>query len=293
MVAGGLVIAVFADRFSRPIKAIGNRAMAIAAGRFEQVGIPPRDDEITDLARSINIMTTKLSHYEDQVRRSERMRTLGQLGAGMTHQLRNSATGARMAIELHGRECPAARESESTNVAMRELRLMESHLQRFLELGRAPRLPHELVELQQVIDGAIELIRPTCRHAGIDLSVRKPPRPVRVKGDAESLRQLLINLVLNAVEAAGRHPSSGARITVELEQLEARTAVLQVKDSGPGPSSETRDRLFEPFVTEKSDGTGLGLYVARQVAETHQGSIRWERLADMTCFTLEIPLSDT
>jgi len=267
--------------------------MAIAAGRFEQVTVPSRDDEITDLANSINIMTAKLSHYENEVRGSERMRTLGQLGAGMAHQLRNSATGARMAIELHQRECPAAAESESTKVAMRELCLMESYLQRFLELGRWRQLPHELVELEPVVDSALELIRPTCRHAGIDLTVRSPPQPVRVEGDTESLRQLLINLVLNAVQAAGKPADTDARIIVELDRTGAGRAVLRVKDSGPGPAAATRDDLFEPFVTEKPDGTGLGLYVARQIAETHQGSIRWERFDNMTCFTVEIPLSDT
>jgi len=293
VVVGGLVIAIFAGRFARPIKMLGDRAMAIAAGRFEQVTVPSRDDEITDLANSINIMTAKLSHYENEVRGSERMRTLGQLGAGMAHQLRNSATGARMAIELHQRECPAAAESESTKVAMRELCLMESYLQRFLELGRWRQLPHELVELEPVVDSALELIRPTCRHAGIDLTVRSPPQPVRVEGDTESLRQLLINLVLNAVQAAGKPADTDARIIVELDRTGAGRAVLRVKDSGPGPAAATRDDLFEPFVTEKPDGTGLGLYVARQIAETHQGSIRWERFDNMTCFTVEIPLSDT
>jgi len=293
MFVGGLVIAMFAARFVRPIKIIGNRAMAIAAGNFDPVGVPSRDDEITDLATSINTMVEKLGHYESEVRRNERMRTLGQLGAGMAHQLRNAATGARMAIELHQRECSTTDNSEATQVAMRELRRMESYLQRFLDLGHARQVPHERVDLQNVVGGAVELVKPTCQHTGIDLVVRMPPETVRVNGDAESLRQLLINLLLNAAEAAGRHTSGGARIVVELSETETGHAALSVLDSGPGPDAATRESLFEPFVTEKPDGTGLGLYVARQTAEDHEGSIDWRRVGEMTCFTVELPLNET
>ena len=111
--------------------------------------------------------------------------------------------------------------------------------------------------------------------------------------DDESLRQLLVNLVLNAAEAVARQVGNGARVVVELERSDNDLAVLRVKDSGPGPAGALGDDLFEPFVTEKPDGTGLGLYVARQIVEAHHGSIRWERLESMTCFTVEIPLADT
>ena len=94
-------------------RAIENQTKAIADGRFDPVTVPSRDDEIADLAASINLMARRLGHYEKEVRASERMRALGRLGAGIAHQLRNSATGAKMAIELHRRECADAETSES------------------------------------------------------------------------------------------------------------------------------------------------------------------------------------
>ena len=295
MIVGFLVAAVLAGRFVKPIKLIGDRAMAIAAGRFEPVTVPARNDEISDLAVSINTMTERLGQYEEEVRRTERMRTLGQLGAGMAHQLRNSATGVRMAIELHQREYPQAARSESTAVAMRELRLMESYLRSFLDLGQARRLPHDRIDLGPVVDGVLELVRPTCKHANIGLAYRQPPEPVFAEADDESLRQLLVNLVLNATEAVARHAGEGegACVVVELDRSDDGLAVLRVIDSGPGPSAALGDDIFEPFVTEKADGTGLGLYVARQIVEAHHGSIRWQRLQSMTCFTVEIPLADS
>ncbi|MBN2293185.1 MAG: HAMP domain-containing histidine kinase [Pirellulales bacterium] len=292
MLVGSLVTAVLAERFSKPIKVIGAQAIDIAAGHFEPVSVPKRNDEIADLAVSINTMIERLSHYEEEVRRTERMRTLGQLGAGMAHQLRNSATGVRMAVELHQRECPQAADSESTAVALRELRLMESYLRSFLDLGKSRRLPHERVELTEIVRGVIELVRPTCKHADLDLKFHEPPQVIYVQADDESLRQLLVNLVLNATEAVGRQTVDDARVVVELDRTDGGMAILRVKDSGPGPSAELGHDIFEPFVTQKVDGTGLGLYVARQIVEAHNGSISWQRIEGMTCFTVEIPLAD-
>jgi signal transduction histidine kinase len=248
------------------------------------------DDELRALAVSINRMTERLSQYEREVRRSEQLRTLGQLGAGMAHQLRNAATGGRMAIELHQRQCAAAG-GEDLEVALRQLRLMESYLQRFLTLSRPKSQVHEIVPLADLVDDVCALVRPACLHAGIDLTALKPAEPLCVQGDAEELRQLAVNLVLNAVDATSGHERSPARIVVALEPIDAGRCALCVCDTGPGPSAEVSARLFEPFVTGKPEGTGLGLFVARQIAEDHGGSIRWQRSEGMTEFRVELPLA--
>ncbi len=103
-----VVTTLLAQRFVRPIRRLGDQTARIAQGDFTPVGVGKVDDELRDLAVSINRMTERLGQYEREVRRSEQLRTLGQLGAGMAHQLRNAATGGRMAIELHQRQCAAA-----------------------------------------------------------------------------------------------------------------------------------------------------------------------------------------
>ena len=97
------------------------------------------------------------------------------------------------------------------------------------------------------------------------------------------------NLVLNALDATRGQPEPAA-IVVDLERLDEDRVALRVRDSGPGPAADVADRLFEPFVTTKAEGTGLGLYVVRRVAESHQGSITWERLDGKTCFSVVLPL---
>jgi signal transduction histidine kinase len=258
-------------------------------GEFRPVAVSPRNDEIRDLALTINVMADQLSRYEREIRQSERLRTLGQLGAGIAHQLRNAATGGRMAIELHQRSCPAGEQDESLEVALRQLRLMESYLQRFLALGRPSVEPQEIVALDRVVEDALALVRPACVHAGIDLRVVATSGPLQVRGHAESLHQLVVNLVLNAVEAAVSQAGGPPQVVVELENPPGR-AVLRIKDSGPGPSPRVQAALFEPFVTDKPDGTGLGLFVTRQIAQAHGATVHWERAGEMTCFSVAFPL---
>jgi len=288
-----VMTALLARRLVEPIKRLGAQAAAIAAGDFRPLPVPARNDEIRDLAVSINSMAEKLSRYGQQVRENERTRLLGQLGVGMAHQLRNAVTGAAMAIELHKQDCPTP-DSEALQVAIRQLRLMESYLQRFMGFGRAQPLLHQSIALPALVEEVFWLLRPAAAHAAVELvfAFASNAEKLSVRGDAESLRHLLMNLVLNGVEAA-KSSQDGAQVVVELQRVSRWRAMLLVKDNGPGPSPEVADKLFEPFVTNKAGGVGLGLSVARHIAEAHGGSISFQRTGNWTCFAVELPLEDS
>jgi signal transduction histidine kinase len=282
------VTALLANRFVKPIRKLGEQTAAIVRGDFRPAAVARRDDEIRDLTLAINRMAEQLGLYEGEVRRNERLRTLGQLGAGMAHQLRNAATGGRMAIELHQRECEAEPARESLDVALRQLRLMESYLERFLAVGRPTPARRERLDLDALVEDSLSLVRPACDHAGIDLRWEKRGSPVVMCGDPDSLRQLFLNLLMNAVEATRGQHDVPPTIDVQLDAGDS-LAVVRFNDSGPGPAIEVQPQLFEPFVTGKPDGTGLGLFVARRIAETHGGSVAWCRNGGMTCFTVTLP----
>ena len=288
-----VVAAVLAGRLVRPLKALGARAEAIAAGSFKPVDVPSRNDELADLADAINRMTEKLSRFEEEVRRNERLRTLGQLGAGIAHQVRNSATGARIAIELHQGECSAGEDSQTVRTALRQLELMESYLQRFLHLGTSSAAKPQRVDMQAVVDDVLQLVRPSYEHAKVGLHHQAPDQPIVVQGDPGSLRELAINLLLNALEAVGRSAEPDARVSVQLELRDTRRALLRVSDTGRGPDPELAPRMFDPFVSQKPEGTGLGLYLAGQIAEDHHGSIDWQRYDGMTHFIVELPVCES
>lgn len=285
-----------ASRVTQPLRQLQRQVDQIAMGNFRSLPVPRRDDEIADLSRSINRMAEMLAHYESDVRRNEQLRTLGQLGGGIAHQIRNSATGCRLAVELHARECRL--ESESLDVAMRQLELMERFLQRFLSLGRSEEKVHESLPLQPILQNVISLVNPTARHMGVALECNLPNEPVKICGDADALEQVLVNLVLNGVEAASQQSDESAparrlapAVKVSLRQIDDR-AELVVEDTGLGPAADVEATLFEPFVTEKADGTGLGLAVAKEITNAHGGEIRWARHKTTTQFVVELPLAN-
>jgi signal transduction histidine kinase len=279
---------LLARRFTDRVRQLSEQAGMIAAGDFTSTPLPPTDDELRDLAASLNQMSERLGQYEEQVRRSERLRTLGQLGAGIAHQLRNSATGARMALEFHASDLVEGADRESLDVALRQLDLMEASLKRFLRLGRGERLPTQTVTLAQLVNETLPLVEPSCRHANIRLEWDQPNPQIMITGEPDSLRQLLLNLLVNAIEAATDASGRPGIVRVELVQVIEgnRQVILRVLDSGPGPAPEIALRLFEPFATTKPDGTGLGLSVAHEIARSHNATLSWHRSAGMTCFEL-------
>jgi signal transduction histidine kinase len=215
---------------------------------------------------------------------------LGQVSGGLAHQLRNGVTGARLAVQLHARECNGHGNDESLKVALRQLTLQEIHLKRFLDLGRATDLRQEMCSLAPILEETVLLLQPQCQHAHISLRWEPPTASAAgdlvVRGEAGQLGHLFLNIATNAIEASG----PGGCVQVRLKKTDDTRATVEILDSGPGPAPEVAARLFEPFVTGKEEGVGLGLAVARQVAEAHGGRITWRREGERTCFAIELPL---
>src|SRR5439155_4984431 len=127
------------------------------------------------------------------------------------------------------------------------------------------------------------LLRPRCQHAHNELRWRMPVAPVALNADINQISQVILNLLTNAIDAAG--PGGWVEATVGRTD---RSAFAEITDSGPGPGPQVAARLFEPFVTCKPEGVGLGLAVAKQIVEAHGGTIHWERRDGATCFRIEL-----
>jgi signal transduction histidine kinase len=289
-----LIISHFtASRIASRVGRLHQQVDRIADGEFQQFALPSGDDEIRALAGAVNRMAAMLAGYEQEVRRTERMRTLAHLGGGIAHQLRNSATGCAMAVDLHGEECPLGESSETLAVAKRQLRLMEQYIQRFLQLGKSSETPAtQPVDLAALVDDLVPLVEPSARHAGVELDWQRGDGAATVVGNAERLSQTIINLLVNAIEAAAqRGTGSGAkaRVCIDLARKSPDCVTLSVADTGSGPADDVQQTMFDPFVTGRPDGVGLGLSVAREIVEQHGGQIAWHRSDHMTCFTVELP----
>ena len=283
-----LLSAWLAQRLSRRIQSVQTQVAAIAGGEFIEIETGQRQDEIRELATSVNAMSRQLRQMQQTIRQAERSRLLGQLAGGLAHQLRNAVTGARLAVQLHLRRCTSSHQSDdSLTVALRQLSLTEEQIKGFLSLGRQEQKPPEPCDLGNLISEIAALVGPTCEHAQVRFAHDAPIRLSKLVADVQGLRGAVLNLTLNAIEAAG--PGGEVHLQVS-EQAFANALLIEVRDNGPGPPDELAEALGEPFVTGKAEGVGLGLALARQVAIDHGGMLTWERESGRTCFRLTLPL---
>lgn len=296
LAAVAAVAHVLSKRIGRTTTHLGKEVARLALGDFRSVEVPKVDDEFRDLSLAVNRTAEKLADYEAQVRRSEQLRTVSMLGASIAHQVRNSVTGCRIAIDLHREECDSGADQESLEVAQRQLKLIESQLQRFLQIGQQ-QVQHSAqdIDLAQLVEGTLPLVRPAAQHAGIDLQYKLTAEPLCIRGDEEAMQQVVLNLLLNAIEAAqhnGIKQRNEPRVCIEIGKLtnNANAAEIVIRDSGAGPADGVAVSLFEPFVTDKPEGAGLGLAVVKDVIAAHDGTITWSRNNNMTQFRVTLPL---
>jgi signal transduction histidine kinase len=210
---------------------------------------------------------------------------LGQLSAGVIHSLRNDVTGARMAVQLHQRQCRQD-DQESIEVALRQLTLTEEHLKRFLAAGKNVAVRPVTTNLGELLAEVGELLAPTLKHRRIELVTRlSAVEPLQL--DADQIRQSVIALMMNAMDATGTQ----GRIELRLDNAVTEVCIAVV-DGGAGVAAASADRIFQAFVTTKPEGVGLGLTAARRTAEAHGGTLSHRRCDQRTVFELRLPKSN-
>jgi signal transduction histidine kinase len=291
--AVALVTHWIARRISRDLATLGTSVRRLAGGEFNPLPIPGRDDELRDLTVAVNQAATRLSDYEQHVRQTEQMRTVAMLGAGLAHEMRNAATGCRLAVDLHAESCPVALSDDALGVAKSQLQLMENRLQGFLQLGKEQAKGQtRQLDFAALVDDLVPLVIPAARHAGVSVDWNSTHEEMYVIGQRDALAMVVVNLLLNAIEAANKTEQSESPRAVDIGLARDSTgfAELWVSDTGPGLSGELAESLFRPFVTTKPEGVGLGLAVAQQVAISHGGDVRWTREGNCTRFWLRLPL---
>lgn len=297
LLVGGMVAFTLAvgqaNRIMLRIKRIETHTKRISHGDFLPMAIPPERDELRALAKSVNRMAQQLAEFTSRLREDERLKLLGQVGAGLAHQLRNATTGARLALQLHAKACQS--EPEDIQVALKQLDIMERHVGGFLNLGKETVFKRESLVALEWVKKTFDLTDPIARHANTTLqwvdSASEPGTEGKAFcpgldhwGDSAQLEHMLQNLLTNALEAAG--PGGVVKVGLKTSLQEDGTGILEldILDNGPGPSPQMAEKLFAPFATGKPEGVGLGLAVARQVARSHGGDITYFREAGWTRF---------
>jgi signal transduction histidine kinase len=256
-----------------------------AAGRLNS-DLPPvvvEDlDDLPDLHRlmsgvieEIENVVQRLQQREREVLRADQLSAVGQVAAGVAHELRNPLTSVKMLVQagLEGAS-PTGLPPEDLAIIEHEVRRMELCIQTFLDFARPPVSERRRCDLIPVVRRAIALADVRAKRQHVTISAELPPGSVDLNIDASQVQQVLINLLLNALDAL---PQGGTvNVEIQLPTKEVPVVALRVRDSGPGIAPRIRERLFEPFVSSKETGLGLGLSICRRLVEAHGGTIHGE-----------------
>jgi len=203
-----------------------------------------------------------------QLERSQKMSLVGQIASGMAHEIKNPLASIKGAVEILSDKSTSEPDREEFNaIVQKEIKRINVSVTDFLEFARPSETKMMEVNLSKIVRSSIKQIQPQAGKRNIEI-ISNIEEPIAVNGDEEKLHQVMLNLLINAVDAS----PNATKLKVALNK-DGETTFVSIEDSGEGISEENRDKIFEPFFTTKSSGTGLGLPIAKNIVERHKGTI--------------------
>lgn len=246
------------------------------------------------IAETLHATLEEKEALEDQLVRSGRLQALGELTAGLAHEIKNPLASIKGCAEVIADEvAPSSPRRKMVEIQKRELQRLQTLLDRFLNFARPSACAMATVGLHDIVDHVVSLS--SASSAELDIRVETsgggslPP----VWGDREQLTQVVLNLLLNALDAT---PAGGVvTITCDARQRHGRKfGCIEVTDRGPGVPAELRQKVFNPFFTTKANGSGLGLSIAARIVDLHNGHLEVSPAENPpgTVFTAWLPFAE-
>ena len=290
-----VMIMVLAVVVHRPMTELQQKIERVREGDLTaSVKFADRDDDIGDLGKDFNEMVRQLREsreeiqrlHRTQISRAEHLATLGELAAGLAHEIRNPLAGIAGVMDVIGRDLP--KESPARSV-LKDVRSEVLHINRIvselLEIARPKQPEFRKADLNATAEHAVMFAKDQAASRGVDIELTRDPETIEIEHDTGQIHQVLLNLLLNGVQACDQ----GGRVVLQVAHDED-AAQLTVVDTGKGIPPEILGNIFRPFFTTKGNGTGLGLSLARRIVEGHGGRLEvssW--VGKGTRFTVSLP----
>jgi len=292
----GALLVVLTYTVQRPMVELQQKIAQLGSGDLTvSVSFAHRNDEIGDLGRNFNQMVGQLRESRQEIERlhctqmsrAEHFATLGEMATGLAHEIRNPLAGIAGVIEIIGRDLPSTSPARHVVKDIRQEIARINHIVTDLLQTARPHPPKvQKSDLNTTVEHAVMLGRQQAQAKSIEISLHKDPSLPEIEHDSDQIHQVLLNLLLNALQAI----DGNGKIAVVVE-LRGNTAVIEVADNGRGIPPDHLPNIFRPFFTTKGDGTGLGLSLARRIVEDHQGHIDvTSAVGKGTTFAVVLPL---
>ncbi|MCE5326593.1 MAG: HAMP domain-containing protein [Planctomycetaceae bacterium] len=297
--AATLLAVVLSMTLTRPIRRLAAQMDALAASAGDESAAAaaplPRSGpaELVTLAESFDHLLERLRQARESLARSHRLATLGKLAASVVHEIRNPLSGIAMNVRVLQDELARHNiDDRSAALIRREIERLDLYIQELMGLAadqaQGPLDAKALaalppISLSEPADSVADLLQSRCAHAGIEVLRRYEADAPAVRADSGHMRQVIMNLVLNAMAAM----PAGGKLTLALATAGGAVR-MSVFDTGAGVQAGGQD-IFDPFVSTRSDGAGLGLYVCRGIVTRYGGRIGYNPLPQGTEFWFELP----
>jgi signal transduction histidine kinase len=281
---GLVLLSVFFRGILFPLRRMADDARNFTPGASPAAPVGLPDDELRTLGFYMrSLMTdvtethTHLQQSRVQLMTSEKLASLGKLAASVAHEIRNPLTSLKMRLyTVRNAERGGADFDEDLRVISEEVTRLEEIVRNFLEFSRAPDLKVTCQEVSTLLDKALELCRHWFVEKGVNVRRDESPGLPPVRADREQMKQVLLNLLRNAAEAVEEGGCVAVSAVQQTDRNGRRMVVVRIHDDGPGIPVEIRERIPEPFLSTKPDGTGLGLCIAARIMAQHDGRLEIE-----------------
>ena len=271
----------FTKSITRPVAALLAASRKIKAGTLEYRIEEKLEDEFGELATSFNEMAASLKEQCNKLQETERLAVVGELAAGMAHEIKNPMAGIKVSMEVLSQDSPLpVEDKEVLRRVINEIDRITALLKGLLNYARPPKPEMISLDVTQVLETTIKSARYSLRNPRhkdkeqdrqIEFVKEFSPDLPQIVADPGQLQQVFLNLLLNAIDAISAIHDRQGVITIQARQASEKTVQISIADNGKGIDSKSLEEVFNPFFTTKPQGTGLGLAITKRLVEQHNG----------------------
>ncbi len=268
---GGVLAYILIKDVLEPIRQL---AMGPDAAKIDGEGneVKALSVRFQTLMKDVDQTRSKLKWSREHLQQAEKWALVGKLAAGVAHSVRNPLTSVKMRLFSMERTLAlTSNQKDDFEVIAEEIRHIDTIVNNFLEFSRPPKLKIQKVSPSDSVDMALQLLKHRLESYDIQVEVERRERLPRIQADRDQLKEVLVNLIVNACESMVQGGSVNIKEEEGVSEELGPVVVIKVTDNGPGIPESIQDKLFQPFFSTKEEGTGLGLSIATRIVEEHGG----------------------
>ena len=291
LLVAGLIFFLI-NQILSPVRQLAREANRNAPKNRTANDIKSLHHSVHGLLEDVDTTRQELEKSREHLLQSEKLALVGKLAAGMAHSIRNPFTSVKMRLFSLSRTLKLNdTQQDDLDVISDEIRHIDTIVQNFLEFSRPPRLQVQHISPSTAVDQALQLLTHRLKSYKVDVSLHRNESTPAILIDPEQLKEVLVNLIVNACEAMSHGGSITIRESVDTITGLGNSARIEVSDNGPGIAEEITEKIFQPFFTTKEEGTGLGLSIAARIIEEHGGRLEVDSTQGQgTTFRILLPI---